>query len=199
MARPREFDADVVLDSAIQCFWNRGYEATSVKDLIGKTGITAASLYNAFGDKRALFCAAFDQYVQGSIGERIRRCEALPPREAIKAFFDEVLSRSLSDRERKGCMLVNSAVELAPHDAQLRKMIVIVLNRIETFFLKCVKAGQADGTITRSVPADNLARHLLGVLMGVRVLARARPEGALLEGAISAALALLNRSDDAKK
>jgi TetR/AcrR family transcriptional repressor of nem operon len=96
-------------------------------------------------------------------------------------------------------MLVNSAVELAPHDAQLRKMIVIVLNRIETFFLKCVKAGQADGTITRSVPADNLARHLLGVLMGVRVLARARPEGALLEGAISAALALLNRSDDAKK
>jgi TetR/AcrR family transcriptional regulator, transcriptional repressor for nem operon len=199
MARPREFDADVVLDSAIQCFWNRGYEATSVKDLIGKTGITAASLYNAFGDKRALFCAAFDQYVQGSIGERIRRCEALPLREAIKAFFDEVLSRSLSDRERKGCMLVNSAVELAPHDAQLRKMIVIVLNRIETFFLKCVKAGQADGTITRSVPADNLARHLLGVLMGVRVLARARPEGALLEGAISAALALLNRSDDAKK
>ncbi len=199
MARPREFDADVVLDSAIQCFWNRGYEATSVKDLIGKTGITAASLYNAFGDKRALFCAAFDQYVQGSIGERIRRCEALPPREAIKAFFDEVLSRSLSDRERKGCMLVNSAVELAPHDAQLRKMIVIVLNRIETFFLKCVKAGQADGTITRSVPADNLARHLLGVLMGVRVLARARPEGALLEGAISAALAPLNRSDDAKK
>jgi TetR/AcrR family transcriptional regulator, transcriptional repressor for nem operon len=63
MARPREFDEDVVLDAAIQCFWNRGFEATSVKDLIDRTGITAASLYNAFGDKRALFRAALDHYV----------------------------------------------------------------------------------------------------------------------------------------
>jgi TetR/AcrR family transcriptional regulator, transcriptional repressor for nem operon len=199
MARPREFDEDVVLDAAIQCFWSRGYEATSVKDLIGKARITAASLYNAFGDKRVLFRTAFDRYVEGSIGERIRRCEALPPREAIRAFFDEVLDRSLNDREHKGCMLVNSALELAPHDSEFRKIIASVLNRIETFFLKCIKAGQADRTITRSVPADNLAQHLLSVLMGMRVLARARPERALLEGAVSIALAMLDRSDDGKK
>src|SRR5262245_24509956 len=113
MARPREFDDEAVLDAAIQCFWSRGYEATSVKDLIGKTGITAASLYNAFGDKRTLFRSALDHYVEDGIGERIRRCEIRPPREAIGAFFEEILSRSLSDRERKGCMLVNSALELA--------------------------------------------------------------------------------------
>jgi TetR/AcrR family transcriptional regulator, transcriptional repressor for nem operon len=192
MARPREFDEEVVLDAAVQCFWSRGFEATSVKDLIGKTGITAASLYNAFGDKRALFRTALDHYVEAGIGERIRRCETLPPREAIAAFFDEILKRSLGDRERKGCMLVNAALEVAPHDGEFQKIIAGVLRRIERFFLKCIKAGQADGTITRSLTAENLARHLLAVLMGVRVLARARPERALLEGAVAPALAMLH-------
>jgi TetR/AcrR family transcriptional repressor of nem operon len=195
MARPREFDDEIVLDAAIQCFWRRGYEATSVKDLIGKTGITAASLYNAFGDKRALFRTALDRYVESSIGERIRRCEARPPREAIGAFFEEILNRSLRDRGHKGCMLVNSALEMAPHDAEFQKMIASVLDRIETFFLNCVKAGQADGTITRSIPGENLAHHLLGMLMGVRVLARVRPERTLLEGAVAPALAMLDGLD----
>ena len=192
MARPREFDEEVVLDAAVRCFWSRGFEATSVKDLIGKTGITAASLYNAFGDKRALFRTALDHYVEASIGERIRRCETLPPREAIAAFFDEILRRSLGDREHKGCMLVNAALEMAPHDSEFQRIIAGVLNRIETFFLTSIKAGQANGTIRGSMTAENLARHLLAVLMGVRVLARARPERALLEGAVAPALAMLD-------
>lgn len=195
MARPREFDEEVVLDAAVQCFWSRGYEATSVKDLVGKTGITAASLYNAYGDKRALFRNALDHYVEGSIAERIARCEALPPRQAISAFFDEILSRSLNDREHKGCMLVNSALEMAPHDPEFQKIIAGVLNRVESFFLKCIETGQTTGTITRAIPAETLARHLLGVLMGVRVLARVRPEPMLLRGVIEPALALLNLSD----
>jgi TetR/AcrR family transcriptional regulator, transcriptional repressor for nem operon len=199
MARPREFDEEVVLDAAVQCFWSRGYEATSVKDLIDETGITAASLYNAFGDKRALFRTALDHYVEASIGERIRRCETLPPRTAIAAFFDEILRRSLGDREHKGCMLVNSALEMAPHDVEFQKIIAGVLHRIEKFFLKCIKAGQANGVITRSMTAENLARHLLAVLMGVRVLARVRPERALLEGAVAPALALLDGLDGEAK
>jgi TetR/AcrR family transcriptional repressor of nem operon len=196
MARPREFDEEVVLNAAVECFWSRGYQATSIRDLVDTTGLTGASLYNAFGDKRALFRAALERYVESSIGERIRRCELLPPREAISAFFDEILRRSLSDRKHKGCMLVNSALEIAPHDAGFRKIIAGVLIRIETFFLECIEAGQAEGTITCSMPAQNLARHLLGVLMGVRVLARVRPERALLEGAIAPALALLALLDD---
>src|SRR5271155_5916307 len=79
MARPREFDEGAVLDAAVLCFWSRGYEATSVRDLVEKTGITAASLYNAFGDKRALYQRALDRYVEESISGRIRRCEELPP------------------------------------------------------------------------------------------------------------------------
>jgi TetR/AcrR family transcriptional repressor of nem operon len=192
MARPREFDEVVVLDAAVECFWSRGYEATSVRDLIETTGLTGASLYNAFGDKRALFRAALDRYVERSIGERIKRCEALPPRQAIVTFFDEILKRSLSDRRRKGCMLVNSALEVAPHDTEFRGIIAAVLTRIEMFFLKCIEAGQAERTITCSLPAQNIAHHLLGLLMGVRVLARVRPDRALLEGALAPALALLD-------
>jgi len=192
MARPREFDEDVVLDAAVACFWDHGYEATSVRDLIETTGLTGASLYNAFGDKRALFRAALDRYVESSIGDRIRRCEALPPRQAIAAFFEDVLRRSLNDRRHKGCMLVNSALEVAPHDAEFRKVIAAVLGRIDTFFLSRIQAGQADGTISRTTPAQNMAYHLLGVLMGIRVLARVRPDRTVLEGVVAPALAMLD-------
>jgi TetR/AcrR family transcriptional repressor of nem operon len=194
MARPREFDEHAVLEAVVECFWTGGYEATSVKDLVAKTGITAASLYNAYGDKRRLFRTALDRYVEGSVAARMRRCEALPPREAIEAFFDEILSRSLHDREHKGCMLVNSALELAPHDSEFQEIIAGVLHHLENFFLSCIKSGQATGTISGALPAPTLARHLLGVLIGVRVLARVRPERALLKGVIAPALALLDPS-----
>ena len=85
MARPREFDEGAVVDAAVLCFWRQGYEATSVKDLVERTGITAASLYNAFGDKRGIYRKALDHYVEGGVADRIRRCEALAPREAIGA------------------------------------------------------------------------------------------------------------------
>jgi TetR/AcrR family transcriptional repressor of nem operon len=193
MARPREFDEEAVLDAAVQCFWAHGYEATSVRDLIEKTGITGASLYNAFGDKRALYQRALDHYVEDSVVDRIRRCEALAPREAIGAFFAEIVRRSLDDHQHKGCMLVNAALDVAPNDPGFQRIVAAVLIRVEQFFLGRIEAGQVDRTITRSLAAKTLAQHLLGVLMGVRVLARVRPESALLEGVVSGALALLDR------
>lgn len=199
MARPREFNESVVLDAALQCFWSRGYDSTSMRDLIDETGLTGASLYNAFGDKRALYERALDRYVETSIADRIRRCEDLAPLKGIEAFFAEIVRRSLTDRDRKGCMLVNAALDMAPHDPGLQKAVAEVLVRIEAFFLKSIESGQIDGTINTSLPASNLAHHLLSVLMGVRVLARVRPEAALLEGAVASALALLRRSSGAPK
>ncbi|WP_343207717.1 TetR/AcrR family transcriptional regulator [Ancylobacter oerskovii] len=191
MARPREFDEQVVLDALVHCFWSRGYEATSVRDLIERTGLTGASLYNAFGDKRALYRRALDHYVEAGTADRIRRCEAMEPLQAIRAFFDEILRRSLDDGERKGCMLVNAALEAAPDDEASRAAVTGALLRLETFFLESLREGQASGTITSAFAAEDLARHLLGVLMGVRVLARTRPEPALLAGVVAPALALL--------
>lgn len=198
MARPREFDEKTVLGAAMDCFWRRGYEATSVRDLIEKTGITGASLYNAFGDKRALFIKALDHYVEDSVADRIRRCESLPPREGIEAFFSDILKRSLKDRERKGCMLVNTTLEAAPHDEAFRDNVTAVLVRIEMFFLSRIEAGQADATIASRLPAKDLAAHLLSVLMGLRILARVRPEPALLTGIVASALGTLDCVNEEK-
>jgi TetR/AcrR family transcriptional repressor of nem operon len=192
MARPREFDETAVLESAIQCFWSHGYEATSVRDLAEKMGITGASLYNAFGDKRALYRRALDHYVEQGFGNRAELEKRLPPREAIAAFFAEVIEWSLADRQRKGCMLVNSALEVAPHDPEFRRVVADVLVRVEAFFRRCVAAGQQAGTISTAQPAEDLARLLLGIHLGIRVLARARPERALLEGLLRPAFALLD-------
>lgn len=191
MARPREFDEAAVLDAAVRCFWTRGYGATSVRDLACSMGITGASLYNAFGDKRALYQKALDHYVGQGIGDRVRRCGGLAPRQAIAAFFEGIVERSLCDPEHKGCMLVNAALDVAPHDPEFQRIVVGVLGEIEAFLRGHVEAGQGDGTITRSQSAEDLARHLLGVLIGVRVLARVRPERAVLEGVVRPALALL--------
>jgi TetR/AcrR family transcriptional regulator, transcriptional repressor for nem operon len=193
MARPREFEEVAVLEAAVQCFWVRGYEATSVRDLAEKMGITGASLYNAFGDKRTLYRRALDHYVEQSFGDRVGRFEGnFAPREAIEAFFDEIIARSLGDTERKGCMLVNSALEMAPHDPEFQSVVAEVLVQVEAFFRRCAAAGQRSGTITTSQSADDIARLLLSVLLGIRVLARTRPERALLEGLIRPVFALLD-------
>lgn len=190
MARPREFDEIAVLDAAVQCFWARGFEATSVRELANGMGIAGASLYNSFGDKRALYERALKHYVANGFLERAIRFETtLSPLAAIEAFFDEIVRLSLSDKDRKGCMLVNSAA--APHDEDFREIVAAVLVEVERFFLRVVKAGQKDGSIARTQPAANLARLLLSLLLGVRVLARTRPERALLEGAVAPALALI--------
>lgn len=193
MGRPREFDETEALDAAVACFWEHGYEATSIRELAGRMGLTGASLYNAFGDKRALYRKALDHYIDASFADRVRRLEGtLPPLEAIRAFFGEIIRRSLDDPRRKGCMLINSALEVAPHDPEFRRVVTEVLAQIEAFFCRCVRAGQRDGSITRAQSAADLGRALLAAHIGVRVMARTRPEKPLLEGMVRPILAFLD-------
>jgi TetR/AcrR family transcriptional repressor of nem operon len=193
VARPREFDETAVLEAAMYCFWAKGYEATSVRDLADEMGLTSASLYNAFGDKRSLYRRALDHYLQQSVHERVGRLEATKaPVPAIRSFFDEVIERSVTDKQRRGCMLVNSALELAPHDPELRKLVSGELVYIEAFFRRCVAAGQKDGTVASRQSAHDLSKLLLSVLLGIRVLARTRPQRSVLEAAAGAALAALD-------
>lgn len=191
MARPREFDEANVLELAVEQFWERGYEATSIRDLAHAMGLTTASVYNAFGDKRAVYRRALDFYIERSFGDRVGRFESKSPLLAIKAFFDEIIERSLSDVKRKGCMLVNSALEVAPHDEEFQRVVAEVLVQVEGFFRRCVDRGQEDGTISNRQTASDLAGTLLSTLLGIRVLARTRPERKLLEGLIKPVLGLL--------
>ena len=193
MARPRGFDEAAALDAAIECFRRRGYEATSVRDLTACMGIGATSLYNSFGDKRALFIKALDRYVERSVRTRLNRLEhSLPPKEAIQTLLEEIIERSLTDRKRGGCLLINSALEIAPHDRELGAEIAARLGEIESFFRRAIVAAHASGTVPRKLNSRDGARLLLGVLLGIRVLARSKPKRALLEGIARPALALLN-------
>ena len=167
MARPREFDETAALDAAIDCFWRDGYEATSVRDLAAAMGITGTSLYNAFGDKRSLFRQALQRYAQRSTRERIARLEStLPPKQAVRAFLGEIVERSLDDRDRRGCLLVNSALEVAPHDPELGAEVAARLGEIEAFFRRAVTAAQADGSVPPDRDPADLARLLLGRNLG---------------------------------
>jgi TetR/AcrR family transcriptional repressor of nem operon len=193
MGRPREFDETTVLDAAMRRFWTQGYEATSVRDLAADMGITGASLYNAFGDKRTLYRRALDFYFQGSVRDRIKRLEGtLPPLAAIRAFFAEIVERSVGDAQCRGCLLVNSALEVTAEDNELRAAVAAEMVLIEGFFQRCAAAGQADGTVVDRLPPDILAKLLLSVLLGLRVLARTRPQREVLDGAVSGALGLLD-------
>jgi TetR/AcrR family transcriptional repressor of nem operon len=196
MARPREFDEAAVLDAAIEKFWHRGYEATSVRDLADEMNIAGASLYNAFGDKRTLYERSLNRYLDQTFRERIRRLEStLPPRYAISAFLQEIIKRSLTDKQRRGCLLVNSAIESAPHDAQFLGIVATFLEEVEAFFFRSVSKGQANGTVTRAHSAQDLSKSLLGILLGIRVLARIRPERKLLEGLVRPVFGLLDGTD----
>jgi TetR/AcrR family transcriptional regulator, transcriptional repressor for nem operon len=193
MARPREFDESAALDAAVDCFWREGYEATSVRDLAARMGITGTSLYNAFGDKRSLFRQALQRYAERSTRERIARLEStFPPKEAVCAFLREIIERSLDDDDRRGCLLVNSALEVAPHDPELGAEVAARLAEIEAFFCRALTAAQADGSVPPDREPMDLARLLLGVTLGLRVLARSSPKRELLEGVARPALALLD-------
>ena len=193
MARPIGFDETAALDAAIECFRRRGYEATSVRDLTACMGIGATSLYNSFGDKRALFIKALERYIDRSVRARLNRLESsLTPKQAVRTLIEDVIERSLADRTRGGCLLINSALEIAPHDPELGAEIAERLGEIEGFFRRSIVAAQTDGTMPQKLNSCDTARLLLGVLLGIRVLARSKPERALLEGVARPALALLN-------
>ena len=167
MARPREFDETAVLEAAMNCFWAQGFEQTSVRDLAEQMGITGASLYNAFGDKRSLYRQAFVHYLARTVRDRVARLDKLPPSQAIRAFFDEIIERSVNDEQRRGCMLVNAALELAPYDPEFQQLVAEEMIFIEAFFRRCAEAGQKDGSITdtsfgrraRQIVAERAAWH----------------------------------------
>jgi TetR/AcrR family transcriptional regulator, transcriptional repressor for nem operon len=196
MARLKEFDEEVAIDAAVDRFWARGYEATSVRDLAECMGIGGASLYNAYGDKRALFTRSLERYANRSMRERIARLEARHrPKEAIRAFLAEIVERSLKDPERRGCLLVNSALDIAPHDAEIAKAVSGYLDELRGFFRRNLEAGQKTGEVAKKLDPEETSSHLLGVVLGIRVLARTGANRQTLENVARPALALLNAAN----
>lgn len=188
----KQYDETKVLERAMAAFWAHGYEATSVNDLVLATGINRGSLYAAFTDKRTLFVRALRHY------DELYRKDFLstladehPPKAAILEAFRAVIAAGKSGRDRKGCLLVNTALELSPHDPEIDRLVRTSLAKVERFFRSMIEAAQRDGAIRKQVPAEETAKRLFGLFVGLRVIVRSRPEKALLDAALGQAEALL--------
>ncbi|MGI9354104.1 MAG: TetR/AcrR family transcriptional regulator [Rhizobiaceae bacterium] len=165
----------------MEAFWARGYEATSMADLVSATGINRGSIYAAFTDKHTLFVRAlkhYDQHHRSDFLANIRRAHG--PKEAILAVFRSAIASADGERSRSGCLLVNTALELSPHDEEVDELIRASFVELEGFFKSAIKDAQRDGDIDNNKDPVETAQALLGLFLGLRVLSRSRPEKSLL-------------------
>ncbi len=192
MARPQEFETSAALRSAMHVFWSKGYEATSLADILAATGLSKSSLYATFGDKRELFLAAFKAYQQ----ERILHLEQIlkngqPARQSIETFFQRALIHR-TEGDSPGCMTANEAVELAPHDPDVQRMVAEDFQAIEEAFAQTIARGQAEGSIASQKAAHMLAHFLVVSLQGLEVMLCAHTNQDRLEETLAVIMAVLD-------
>jgi TetR/AcrR family transcriptional repressor of nem operon len=188
----KQFDREAVLTKAMEVFWSNGFEATSMQDLVDALGINRGSLYATYGDKRALFIEALRRYdTEQRAVLMLRLANRHSPRGAIIAVFDLSVDAALHDSRRSGCFIVNTSIELSTHDTEIGEIVEHGLKETERFFRERIEAGQARGEIAPEIDAPSMAQALLGLLTGLRVLARSRSEEALLRNIARQARALL--------
>jgi TetR/AcrR family transcriptional regulator, transcriptional repressor for nem operon len=185
----KQFDAGKVLDRAMQAFWSRGYEATSMQDLVARTGVNRASLYATYGDKHALFLASLRMFADTVHHKRLADLEAAHgPREAIRQSLLAFVPQEADKRGHRGCFLTNTALELAAHDPEAGKVVAQAQKQTEAWYARLIKTGKALGEIGPHVKPAEAAGALLACLIGVSVLSRSRPERALLHGIVDDAM-----------
>ncbi|MEP1205827.1 MAG: TetR/AcrR family transcriptional regulator [Rhizobiaceae bacterium] len=188
----KNFDLDEATDDAIKVFWKKGYEGTSMADLIEGMGINKGSLYNAFGNKKALFDRAFLRYDQLNRQQALKALSELEdPVEAVATLFDGLIAETREDKENKGCLLVNTAVELPNQSDDVKTMVTSALVEFEEFFATTIRKGQKAGLIDSSINPDNTAKSLLALVVGLRVLARGTYDAEALSALKSEAVRLL--------
>ena len=177
MARPIEFDKDNVLKQVLNTFWQQGYCATSISDLVEVTQVKRGSLYAAFQSKQELLLASIDLYGQLSV-EHVQHCldQANTPLEGIKAYFKQLEKEAIKDRQRRGCFLVNTMLELGSHNEDVRTRLNIYLEAIETCFRKALQSACVNGELPPEKDPAALAKFLMASIWGIRVLNKIRSD-----------------------
>lgn len=193
MVRPREFDEQQALASALQVFWEKGYEATSISDLTARMGIQRPSLYAAFGDKRELFKAALLKYSQLSytyIQNKLRSKETA--RDGIRSYIEGIVEGSSGTDADLGCFCVNTMVELAPHDQALAQITREYQIRLATLLQETIELGVRSGELSTNLNATSVARALTVSAIGLSVTMKSPPDRSFVDQAIEEILTLLD-------
>jgi len=160
----KQFDQTEALDKALQVFWDKGYEATSMQDLVSSMGINRASMYQTFGNKYALFNASIDRYIDNST-RLLQQLLDKPgsPLDNLQQLFMALIAQSL-DGNQHGCLLNNTAVELAPHDADIALKLRQVWQQFEDTFASLIERAIEHDEIHQDVDAKQL-----GLLLNVQL------------------------------
>lgn len=170
MPRPREFDEDQVIAQAMDVFWSRGYEATSITDLMEATGLAKGSIYKGFGDKRSFFLRALGRYLDEGTNDMCALLDAAAtPEQGLRRWLHSIVELATHKGERRGCFGVNCAIELAPHDPEIRALIRSHQARAQRRVAATIAQGIAKGTFAESLDPDIGARSLVTLVNGLQV------------------------------
>ncbi|HOP06203.1 MAG TPA: TetR/AcrR family transcriptional regulator [candidate division Zixibacteria bacterium] len=175
--RPKEFNPDKALDAAMKLFWRKGYEATSIQDLVEAMNINRFSLYDTFGDKHQLYMAACDRYRRW-MDERMLSSltEAASGLDGLRSFFNKLEGHYSSRMGRRGCFIVNSIVERAQVDRQIARCSQEFICQLEAALEHCLVMAVEAKEISPSETPHELAQHLAGIVQGIGVVGKAFPD-----------------------
>ncbi|PEW71391.1 UNVERIFIED_ORG: TetR family transcriptional regulator [Bacillus cereus] len=192
MARLREFDEEKALDAAMQLFWEKGYAATSLSDLTAKMEIQKPSLYSAFGDKEGLFEAALRRYTNlHAANIRIKLQNEQSVKEAIRAFFEDMVEEEYKKDFSKGCFCINTMVELAPHNEKFEVLTREHQMYLTVIFQELITKGIRSGELQNDLNAKAVAQTLVTSLIGLTVLMKSRPDRSVIDNSVSIIVSLV--------
>ncbi|OCT13445.1 TetR family transcriptional regulator [Paenibacillus pectinilyticus] len=191
MARSKEFEVNEVLDKAMDLFWRQGYEKTSIQELITHMGIHRRSLYDTFGDKHDLFIDALNRYstmINSEINHRIYQLQSA--KQAIRQLFEMTIHSD--ENQPKGCLMVNTAVELALLDSVVAAKIQDGFIHTEKLFYDLIVTGQQDGEIAAHHNAESLSLYFHNAWVGLRVVVKTTENRDKLVSIIDTTMDILN-------
>ena len=192
MARTKAFDPEIALSKAMEVFWQKGYTATSVHDLVTAMGINRGSLYDTFIDKRHLFLQAIAHYHDTVVTAAIAQLQAPgAARVEIEQHFINLAARASADRQRRGCLVTNTVVELAGQDAEIASLVKQGMRRVEEAFYRALLRAQDHGEISAEKDIRALAQYFTSSLQGLRVMAKTGADTATLKSVVKLILQAL--------
>lgn len=193
MARTKDFDEDEVLKKAVILFWQKGYNGTSMQDLVDGLGISRSSLYDTYGDKHTLFIKALENYKESATD---KQCYIVSntssAKDAIRQLLELTALELVGDNQHKGCFMTNAAIEVAPHDAEVSNIVCQNDQQIENAFYQAIKKGQESGELSNKQDAMALARFIFNTVKGIRVSAKSTTDKTVFDDIIKLAMSVLD-------
>jgi TetR/AcrR family transcriptional repressor of nem operon len=194
MNRTRTFDPSTALGQVVDLFSSKGYSETSMEDIVQTTGVSRYGLYGTFGNKRELFEQALEQYAEG-MGKRsfLRLLEPGASLDHIRNIFTERVADMCGSDERKGCLFIHTAMELAPQDDELRGVLQRFMKRMSKAFAIGLDSAKGRGEIPENVDVDTAGDLLTSTMFGLVVLGRTGFPKETLDGIVESTLGALQR------